>query len=351
MAKITPKVAPEDLKRFFTIADKITAKQSVSDDDLRFFSSYAPDIDKKAMEEFVNSDPDLRGTTPEQKEAALVDALRIMQTSPEYKEQAIRMAQETDKSNFTEKLSKGLELILGATDVANSIKQISESKKALDKSKKPSRPSIPARDSYLQQALRQAQDVSQGVQTAIAPVEAQIQDQYQADLANAKTASTGQAGAYGSYAQLAANRRDRAAMELAPIADQIRSRNQARLDDLVAQRRDETQQQFQNQASLYPYDLHQYGQEQAAAAELGSTGRQNLRNSLYNAAGQIAPTVADLYTERKYRDLQNKATAVMGEDLATKYALPAQQQMDEMYGVNYKPKLTPYQLYRQSLIS
>ncbi len=339
-----------ETQRFFQIIQQINGGKVPSKEDLKFFYEYAPQVDEKAIAKIQES-KSFKDLTPEEINNGLSQAMIKMQSDPAFKQASLDLAQSTEKSKFTENLSKGLGLILGMTDVGASIKQIAESKSALQKSKKPSRPAIPARDSYLQQALRTAQDVTQGVQTAIAPVEAQIQDQYQADIANAKTASTGQAGAYGSYAQLAANRRNRAAMELAPIADQIRSRNQARLDDLVSQRRDETQQQFQNQASLYPYDLQQYGMEQAAAAELGSTGRQNLRNSLYNVAGQIAPTVADLYTERKYRDLQNKATAVMGEDLATKYALPAQQQMDEMYGVNYKPRLSPYQLYRQSLIS
>lgn len=339
-----------ELQRFLNIVNKVNAGESVSNSDLRFFYEYAPDVDQKAIDKFLSTDEGKKLDSVTVNEG-LRNAVLKMQSDPAYKEQIVDMAQKTEKGKFSEKLSQGLDLILAGTDIASSIKQISESKAALAKSKKPSRPAIPARDQYLQQALRGAQDVSQGVQTALAPVQAQIQDQYLADLAAAKTASTGQAGAYGSYAQLAANRRNRAAMDLAAVGDDIRARNQGRLDTLIGKQMDETQQMFQNQASLYPYDLQQYGLEQQAAGDLGATGRQNLRNSLYNMSAQLAPTVADFYTQRKYRDLKNTASQAMGDELTDKYVIPAQEMLDKEFIGNYRPQTNYYQLYRNPMIA
>lgn len=306
----------DELKRFFKTAERIRKNLEVSDDDLSFYLSYAPEIDQKKIDDYLKSD---KNATQAETEAAVIEAGRILQTNPAYKEQLVKVATDKKGAELADKISTGVNLILGGTDIANSINQIRKSNQASARSKRPGRPAIPQRDQYLQQALRSAEEGTFDAARALAPAQAQISDQYQADIADAKTASTGQAGAYGAYRQLAANRRNRAAMNLAPIADNIRAREQERYDNLLGMRQAETQRMFDNNVQLYGQDLNQYNQEQQAAGALGATGRQNLRGSLYNFAGQVAPAIGDYYSRRKYSRLRNEASAAgLNPDLTEK---------------------------------
>src|SRR5690606_38627000 len=138
--------------------------------------------------------------------------------------------------------------------------------------------------------------------------------------------------------QLAANRRNRAALQLAPIQDEIRRGQQARYDNLLGMRMDETQQMFRNQAALYPYDLRLYNNELEAAASLGATGRSNLRGSLYNLGNQAAGAFANAYTQRRYNQLRNQAVASgMSPEDAEKYVIGAENKLRDNLNLNYRP--------------
>lgn len=305
----------EQLKRYFEIVNKINSGSDLNNGDLQFFMSYSPEIDETKINDFLKNKSD---ATPEQFKTALIEATRKIQSEPAFKEKLLKIATEQQGRNVSEKFAQGINLFLAGTDVANSIGQIAASKSALSKSTRPGRPGIPQKDLRLQQALRNAQEGTYDTERAIAPVRAQIQDQYQNDIANAKTASAGQAGQFGAYAQLAANRRNRAALNLAPIQDQIRQGQQQNYNNLLGQQMGETQQMFQNQADLYNTDLQQYGLDQQAAAQLGSTGRSNFRDSLYNLGSNVAQGAGDFYSQRRYRNLKNQASAAYNPALADK---------------------------------
>lgn len=296
----------EELKKYFAIVANLRAGRQVQKGDLEFFLSYSPQIDEAKMKKLVDGG---EFASFEDAQAAILEAGRALQSSPEYKQQLVEFIQATDADRTTSKIAQAANLILGGADILTSMNQIRQADKAARESKRPSRPVVPQRDLMLQQALRQSQENTFDSERAIAPVRAEIQDQYLNDIQGAKTASTGQAGAYGAYRQLAANRRNRAAMELAPIQDSIKAREQQRTDNLLGMRANETQQMFQNQASLYPYDLQQYNWDQRAAASLGATGRANLRDSLYNMAGQAAGFIGQNAAQRKYDKLRNQALA------------------------------------------
>lgn len=329
------KTTDPSISKYFQIVKKINSQVRLTDDELKFYYETTPEIDKGKIDEFIEAsrkaskDPKNFTVDPELSEAAIIEAGRMIQSDPVYKQQTLDLAQSTEAKALSDKFLTGINLVLGATDVANSINQIRASKEALKKSRKPGRPAIPQRDQYLQNALRNAEEATFDSARALAPVQQQIQDQYLSDVQDAKTAATGQAGAYGAYRQLAANRRNRAATQLAPIQDQIRRQEQARYDNLLGMRADETQQMFQNQASLYGNDLDQYNREQQAIGSLGATGRENLRGSLYNIGGQVANTASQAYTNRRYRDLYNKAVA---SGVNPKYAIDADKTLQGYWG-------------------
>jgi len=298
----------EDLKRYLQILQRLQSGggDRISNEDFRFFAEFTPDPnDKKRLSELNDQIVKLSKedkTIPPNltAETALLAGQQALQ-NPSYREQALQLAQESEAKANSDKIAQGLNVLLGATDIAQSVAQINQSKQGLSKSRRPGRPAIPQRDLYLQQALRAASEGTYDTASALAPAEAQIQDQYLSDLQNAKTASTGQAGAFGSYAQVAANRRRRAGMELIPLANDIRREQTANYNNLLGQRLNETQNIFENQASFYPQDLNQYQNEQAAYGQIGSVGRQNLNNSLYNLAGRIAPVAGQYQARNKYK--------------------------------------------------
>lgn len=352
----------QDLERYFGIIKSIRSKQKISDDDLKFYYATTPEINEGVINDYVEAlrkaskDPKNFTVDDDLTAEALVEVGRMLQSDPSFKEQTLKIAQETEAGELSQKISDGINLVLGGTDIGNSVAQINASKQATRQSRRPARPAVPGRDQLLQQALRQAQEGQFDAARATAPVEAQIQDQYLSDIQGAKTASTGQAGAYGAYRQDAANRRNRAALQLAPIQDEIRRGREARYDNLLGMRLDETQNMYRNQAALYPYDLNQYQNEQEAAAKLGSYGRENLRGSLYNTGNQAAGTFGNLYTQRRYDQLRNQnqlrnqamASGMSLED-AEKYVIGADKTLRN-YLNNYRPNYNPQTMYEQSYI-
>jgi hypothetical protein len=332
----------EELKRYFELVNRINSgSDSVSDDDLMFIMQFTPNLTESKIDEYVAAKKD-GSVTKEQTQAAVIEVGRKLQTEPSYKEKLIKLATNAKTQKQADNLAAGINLFLAGSDIATSINQIREAKQANNRSKRPARPGVPQRDMYLQQALRGAEEGSMDQGRAVAAAQANINDQYQNDIANAKTASTGQAGDFGAYAQLAANRRNRSALELAPIQDQIKRQEQARYDNLLGMRQDETQNIYNNQLSGYQTDLGQYNQDQDAIQNLLYTGRTNLRNSFQNI-GAMAPQIyQNLESQRRIRNLRNQAAATYGADIADKYVVPARQAHEDYFNKINKPGVSNY---------
>jgi hypothetical protein len=304
----------KELKRFFDTIERINQGLDPSDDDLAFVLQYSPKINEKAVDEYIAANKE--GTaTKEQYRTAVLEWGKKMQSDPIYKERVVKLYTEQQGQKTSDRLAEGISLVLAGTDVVNSIAQIRAGNKAAKQSQKPGKPAIPQRDVMLQQALRNAEQGTMDSGRAVAAARGEIQDQYYNDIANAKTASSGQAGAFGSYAQIAADRRNKSSLQLAPIQDTIKAREQSRYDSLLGMRQDETQQMFDNQSQFYGQDLYQYNLDQQAAAGLASTGRSNLRTGLYNLGGQVADVAGRMSAERRLRNLNNQYVAAHGDDL------------------------------------
>ena|SRR5688500_230687 len=105
---------------------------------------------------------------------------------------------------------------------------------------------------------------------------------------------------------------------------------------------------FRNQAYLYPQDLQQYNNEQTIAANVGQSGRLNLRDSLYNLGGQVAGSIGNGVAQRRYDQLRNQALASgMSVEDAEKYVVGADQKLRSNMGVNYRPNYNPQTMFEQ----
>ena len=338
----------EQLKKYFEIINKIRGGNKPAKDELEFFLSFTPEIDEAKLQKLIEGG---EFTSAEDARNAIIEAGRIFQSSPEYKNDILELTKSQEAGRISGKLAQGISLVLGGVDLGNSVAQIKASDKAIRESRRPSRPAVPGRDQLLSQALRSSQEGQFDAARALAPVEAQISDQFLADTQNAKTASGGQMGAFGSYMQLAANRRNRAAMQLAPIQDEIRRGQESRFDNLLGMRMGESQQMFRNQAFLYPHDLNQFNNEQQAAAHLGATGRLNFRDSLYNMGGQIAGAVGNNVAQTRMNRLRNQALASgMSLEDAEKYVVGADNKLRDNMGINFRPNYNPQTMFEQSYI-
>jgi len=328
-------MADDKLKRYVSIALRLKDNpDSVPNEDLKFFSSYTPEINQGRIGE-INTELDRlknkgESVSPELTAEALLLSTQQSLSSPQVKDRILQVAQETEAGKNFNKLAEGLNILLAGTDITQSLNQIVQGKQIQSRSKRPTAPVIPQRDQYLQQALRNAQEGNYNVSQALAPAQAEIGDQYRTDLQNAKTASTGQAGAFGAYAQLAANRRNRASLGLVPLGNQVKQQNVENYNTLLGLRQQETQNQFNNQIATYPYDLQQYQLEQQMGGHLQAQGNQNLRNALPSFAGGLADVYSKIRAKRRYDQIRNSMDMYGHGDTALK----AQQTLDDHSGYN-----------------
>jgi len=212
--------------------------------------------------------------------------------TPEFKQRQLEFSRSEKAKNLEPQVLAGLQAVLSAADIATGLNQVRSSERQLRQLRRPSLPPIPRPDELLNQQIYQAQDQTQGIGRTLAPYDAAVRDAYAADLATARTASAGQAGAYGNYAQAAANRRYRAGLDAIPLAENIRRSNQGRLDSLLNMRQQVDQQNFRNRLELGRTALGQYNLEAQALGQLGAAGRQNISNSFNTLATGMAPFIS-----------------------------------------------------------
>ena len=225
-----------------------------------------------------------------------------LMNTPEYKATQAEFLQSKEAAKLDAKVLSGLQTLLSGVDIATGASQVRSAERGLRGLRRPSLPNIPRPDELLNQQIYQAQDQTQGIGRTLAPYDAAVRDAYSVDMANARTASGGQMGAYGAYGQGAVNRRNRAALQGIPLGEEVRRGNLQRLDNLAGMRQNIDQQNFRNQLSLSQLGLNQYNLEAQTLGQLGAVGRQNISNSLGTLATGMAPFISQGLTKRQTFD-------------------------------------------------
>lgn len=215
--------------------------------------------------------------------------MRFMYANPDYLE---LLQQEQAKKAQGEKLatntSTTIDLLKNLGFTVAAISQISQGAKEAAGLAKPSMPTVPGRDPMLAQALYNAQRGIADPSTTIAPAKQEIQDAYNNTIAQSQMASGGQAGAYQSMVQAANTARMRAALGLAPLAQQAQLQNQGNYNQLLGQRLQENQNMFANRFDVGNVALNQYNMEAQAAGAAMASGRENLYKSIGAAADTLS---------------------------------------------------------------
>lgn len=307
-----------DLKKYFAIVQKVQSGTAVNDDEAKYLMEHVPhgEEELKILNEKIEAAKESGIVPKDLNEQAAFQAAQVFMQSPVYKSQMAKMISDADAGKLSDRLTSAFNIALAGGDVAQSVNQINQSKNLSDRSQRPGRPAPIVADQNLAQALRQAQEGTYDVSKQLAPAQAQAQDQYNADITNAKTASTGQAGAFGAYAQAAANRRNRAGLEQSALGSQIMQQNREQYNQLLGLKQQENQNIFQSRAYAYPSDLNQYQNEQQMAATLGQYGNTNLRNAGANLGQYITQGVGDVAKQRKLRMLES----MIGKNASDSYS-------------------------------
>lgn len=303
----------KDLLEFLKITQRINSQLPIDDGELEFYTKFAGQMNDQKLNEITAKLDQLKKegkVDPNLSTQSLVESYKNIVQQPHYREMLLNKVQQAKEGKLSQAVANGLNTLLAGTDIATSAQQIAQSKQALARNRRPGRPGIPGRDPYLQQALKNLQEGNYGVSQTLAPARAEINDNYLSDLQNARTAAAGQAGSFGSYAQVASNRRNKAALGLGALANDVRQQNIGNYNNLLGMRMNETQNMFDNQSHLYGQDLNQYNNELQYAGQIGAAGRANLRDSLTGLGQSLTPMVSSYVTSRKFRPLYENLRSI-----------------------------------------
>lgn len=283
------------------ILKKVESGEQLTDKDLEAIGKFRVDLENGNTPDGFSSSNAFKDAY-----AQLISALG---NSDAYKQRIAQKAQEAKG----DKVAEGLQLLIAGSDILTSINQIRQSNRGLESTVRPGLPSAPRRDPLLSQRLRQAQRQIFNQSAGLAPTQLAINDQFRADLSNARTASTGQASTFGSLAQVAANRRNRANLNLAPIAQEQANIARGQFDQLLGLRGSEIQDDFTNRLALAQLQQDQYNADLEAYGRLGAAGRSNLRTSLSNIAPRIGRMIGSIPVRTGFgSDIDNYANDIEG---------------------------------------
>jgi len=210
-----------------------------------------------------------------------------IQKDPEFR------AQVMDKKNqakFEKALGLASDIIVTGAEISDAKEQIRQAEMEEAKLQKPTGPTPYKKNKKLQAALRRAeQDLAgEGDAAYLSPYERALQDQYTKDLGVAKTASTGQAGAYGALGQQASSRRLAGAREMVPLLSQKRQQDMSNVQNLIGADISENQYMKNQQLKRYATDLEQYNVDRDLISRTGSAGMVNRAMGRRSLGKQIA---------------------------------------------------------------
>lgn len=334
------------LKRYVSILAKIRSNELPSKEDLTFFAEYTPDTDSESFKEELKS----MGMTGDEATNAIARSVEIGLANPDTKNLYLAHAEKLKKGKIAKDARNILNTALATGDVITSAQQIREGNRAARRSQRPQRPAPLTEEPLLNQAIQEASQGNFDIARRLAPAQQAIVDQYLSDMNTAKVASTGQAGTFGALGQVASMRRGRGAQQLGAMANQIDMENRRRQDQLLGMKMDQNQAIQQSQAQYYPTDLQQYSLDQQMAADLGATGRANMRGAVTNLAQGVPDAVANMRRQRieaamaPYgQDMVDAATGVEGKVMFTPQPMwddmNSPMFLEQMYGGYYPKKL------------
>lgn len=271
---------------------------------------------------------------------SFVGDLASLQNLPEEDQQYLKEREELirergalleNKKDFTNVLGATVNSVQALSDIRDAQSQLDTAKGERKASKRPSRLRPYQKSPELQEAIRRAYtDLSPSSLAAQTEgLTADAAQAYRGGLEQAKQASTGQAGAYGSYAQSAAQNRFRNALQIQELRNRLRNDTNRNLNYLIQNQIGENQSADVNARFRSQQDLEQYNAEQRAAGLAEQAGMYNRRlgmTNLLSASNDYLPEIA--YAKA---------------DDPVDFPIPNQQQSPSAVGTTMTPPSVPQQ--------
>jgi hypothetical protein len=192
-------------------------------------------------------------------------------------------------------VTSGMNLANRYKDIGAAKEMIKKAEEAEAKLKKPAFTKPTADTTAVDRAIEGAeQDASVAGGGAVRSLRDQIRENYRTDIESAKNVSTGQASNVQAQAQVAQVRRNRQLRDIPLIEQRLRSDALARKDKLIGTRAGIQTANDRIRAASDPLRESRYQSERARIDELGATGRESLRNSRYNLAGEYNNVIGNV---------------------------------------------------------
>jgi hypothetical protein len=249
---------------------------------------------------------DIKSTLAAEGPDSIIDelsaAVQALDSTPEGAARKRDIMAQRKADRLTTKYAPFFQAIMAGGDIATSISQIRQARRAAGDLKEPGMPPVPDIDPALNGAIRDAQTGTYDQARVAGPARQELQDTYAKELALAKSIGGGQASTLGALGQVAALRKNRGAASLLPALDSIRARETGRLDGLINQRGQLLDQNYRNRFYQYRAMQDQYNLNSSAIGALGAAGKQNLRTSMGNLLGAVPGVAARLGQTTGYGD-------------------------------------------------
>jgi hypothetical protein len=205
-------------------------------------------------------------------------------------EEKVKLLEATKKQLKNKSVADGLSIIADTIDIGLSSAQIRESNRALSQIKPAKGISKLKVSEGLNNLIRNAQQqMTPGfIDSQVAPFTNQVNESFANDVNQARVASGGQAGAFGSYGQAAVNRRNQAMQGVVPMRASLLKDANANMAATTALEMQQNNAIAENDARRAALDYTRFKDEASAAGALGATGRLNMRNSLRSLLGNTS---------------------------------------------------------------
>lgn len=200
--------------------------------------------------------------------------------------------------NKRQEIAKGIE---GGVEVLRTLSNLSVGQRQRDKAREleaglqePSAPPTTAKSIELEEATATARRDLSAPLRDLDPILQQNIQNLRGNLGAAKTASTGQAGIYGSLSQNAFNQAQRANNALIPAIQNIRRQQKAEYNKLISAGISEDDMRFKQSMAKYDIANQNYVREAQAIGNLGAAGSLNVYNQQNELFNQIGGSVSPL---------------------------------------------------------
>lgn len=224
--------------------------------------------------------------------------LQLLMSDPNMRKRAELMAKNTSPEyvDLLNKVKSGTGILQAGVGMGVGLSQKKMADKALKQLQKPAIPGRQNVDPSLLRVLQQFESIAASPerQGALGAYNQEVAKAYDTGMANARTASGGQAGSMASQAQALYNQRLNQAGQIPGMMAQIQNQALTGAGEMAGRKAQADSFAYMNNMNRTKMQLDQYNTESDAAANLYNTGAQNFFNSMNYGLSSLQNPLSDI---------------------------------------------------------